>query len=58
MQNLKEKGVATVVNLRSFHSDLDEIGETGLACEYIYMKAWHPEREDIVRFLQIVTDPK
>jgi protein tyrosine phosphatase (PTP) superfamily phosphohydrolase (DUF442 family) len=58
MRNLKQKGIATVVNLRSFHSDRDEIGETGLAYEHIYMKAWHPERKEIVRFLQIVTDSK
>ena len=31
MQNLKRMGIATVVNLRSFHSDRKEIGETGLA---------------------------
>lgn len=58
IQTLKKKGVATVVNLRSFHSDRDEIGETGLAYEHIYMKAWHPERKEIVRFLQVVSDPK
>ena len=58
MRNLKQKGVATVVNLRSFHSDRDEIGETDMAYEHIYMKAWHPERKEIVRFLGIVTDPK
>ncbi|MBN1910829.1 MAG: dual specificity protein phosphatase family protein [Pirellulales bacterium] len=58
MKNLKKLGVKTIVNLRSFHSDRDEIGETGLAYEHIYMKAWHPEEKEIVRFLQIVTDPK
>jgi protein tyrosine phosphatase (PTP) superfamily phosphohydrolase (DUF442 family) len=58
MRNLKQKGVATVVNLRSFHSDRDEIGETDLAYEHIYMKAWHPEWKEIVRFLRIVSDPK
>jgi protein tyrosine phosphatase (PTP) superfamily phosphohydrolase (DUF442 family) len=58
MQNLKEKGIATVVNLRSFHSDRDAIRGTGLVYEHIYMKAWHPERKEIVRFLQTVTDPK
>jgi protein tyrosine/serine phosphatase len=56
MQNLKAHGVETIVNLRSFHSDRDEIGETGLAYEHIYMKAWHPEEEEAVRFLQIVTN--
>lgn len=58
MQNLKRKGIETVVNLRSFHSDRDEIGTTGLGYEHIYMKAWHPERKEAVRFLQIVTDPR
>jgi protein tyrosine/serine phosphatase len=58
MANLKAMGIETIVNLRSFHSDRDEIGNTGLAYEHIYMKAWHPEEEDAVRFLQIVTNPK
>ena len=51
-------GIKTVVNLRSFHSDA---GMTGVAAgnyEHIAMKAWHPEEEDIVRFLRIVTDPQ
>jgi len=58
MKKLKGMGIETVVNLRSFHSDRDEIGETGLAYEHVTMKAWHPEEEDAVRFLQIVTNPK
>ena len=58
MQAAKEMGINTVINLRSFHSDRDEIGDTGLAYEHIYMKAWNPEDKEIVRFLQIITDPK
>jgi protein tyrosine phosphatase (PTP) superfamily phosphohydrolase (DUF442 family) len=58
MRNLKKMGVETIVSLRSFHTDRDEIGDTGLAYEHIHMKAWHPEEEDIVRFLQIVTCPQ
>ncbi len=58
MKNLRRMGIETVVNLRSFHSDRDEIGETGLGYEHIYMKAWHPERQEAVRFLQIVTNSK
>jgi protein tyrosine phosphatase (PTP) superfamily phosphohydrolase (DUF442 family) len=59
MQNLKNNlRLKTIINLRSFHSDRDEIGDTGLAYEHIYMKAWHPEEEDVVRFLKIVTDPQ
>jgi protein tyrosine/serine phosphatase len=58
MRNLKAEGIETIINLRSFNSDRDEIGDTGLSYEHIYMKAWHPEEEDAVRFLQIVTNPK
>jgi len=58
MLSLKQMGIRTIVNLRSFHSDRDEIGNSGLEYEHIYMKAWHPEREDVVRFLQIVTNPE
>ncbi|MBN2429242.1 MAG: dual specificity protein phosphatase family protein [Deltaproteobacteria bacterium] len=58
MKRLEKLGIETVVNLRSFHSDRDEIGDTGLGYEHIYMKAWHPERKEVVRFLQIVTNPK
>lgn len=56
MRQLKVMGVKTVINLRSFNSDRDELGDTGLEYEHIYMKAWHPEREDIIRFLRIVMD--
>lgn len=58
MRRLKDLGVETVVSLRSFHSDRDEIADTGLGYEHIYMKAWHPEEKELVRFLQIITNEK
>ena len=58
MKNLKAVGIETVINLRSFHSDRDKIGNIALACESISMKAWHAEEEDAVKFLKIVTNPK
>ena len=57
MKTLKAMGIRTVVNLRSLHSDRDEIGDTGLAYEHIHFNPLHAEEEDVVRFLQIVTDP-
>ena len=57
MANLKKLGIRTIVNLRAFHSDREKIGKTGLKYEHIYMKTWHPEQEDVVRFLKIVTNP-
>ena len=57
MERLKELGIKTIVNLRSFHSDREEIGDTGLSYEHIYMKTWNAEDKEVVRFLKIVTDP-
>jgi protein tyrosine phosphatase (PTP) superfamily phosphohydrolase (DUF442 family) len=57
MANLEEMGIKTIINLRSFNSDRDEIEGTDLGYEHIYMKAWHAEEVDAVEFLQIVSDP-
>ena len=59
-RTLEAMGVKTVVNLRSFHSDRDEMGdlEDDFDYEHITMKAWHPEDKEVVRFLRIVTDPE
>ena len=54
---LQKLGIKTIINLRSFHSDKDEVLKLGLSYEQVYMKAWHAEREDAVWFLKIVTDP-
>ena len=56
MKTLKSMGVKTIINLRSFHSDRDEIGDTGLGYEHMYTKTWHIEEKEIVRFLQLVTN--
>src|SRR5688572_24746153 len=56
MSKLKELGIKTVVNLRSFHSDRKRLGNAALAYEHIYMKAWHPEEKEVIRFLRLVTD--
>ena len=56
MAKLKELGVQMVVNLRSLHSDRKKLGNAAMAYESIHMKAWHPEEEDVIRFLRLVTD--
>jgi tyrosine-protein phosphatase SIW14 len=57
MKQLEKLGVRTVVNLRSIHSDSDEIKDTGLTYEHIVMTTLNVQDKDVVRFLQIVTDP-
>lgn len=56
IKQLKEMGIKTIINLRAFHSDKDEIGNVEIRYEYISVKTWHPEEEDVVKFLKIVTD--
>ncbi|MCX5638454.1 MAG: dual specificity protein phosphatase family protein [Planctomycetota bacterium] len=56
MQQLEKLGIKTVINLRAFHSDRDETTGTNLSYEHINMTTWHPEDDEVIRFLQIVTD--
>ncbi|MBW2637530.1 MAG: dual specificity protein phosphatase family protein [Deltaproteobacteria bacterium] len=58
MKNLKKLGIKTIVSLRSYHSDRDEIGTTDLGYVHIPMQSWNPKTEAVVRFLQIVTNPE
>lgn len=52
---LARMGVKTVLSLRAFHGD--RIPENvDLQYERISVKSWHPETEDVVRFLRIVTN--
>jgi protein tyrosine phosphatase (PTP) superfamily phosphohydrolase (DUF442 family) len=55
---LEKFGVKTIVNLRAFHSDEMKLRGLGLAYERIRFAIWHPEEEDVVRFLKIVNDPE
>ncbi len=55
---LKKLGIKTDVNLRSAHSEEAEAKAAGLGYVSIPMHAWHAEDEDVVAFLEAVTDPK
>lgn len=56
MEELKKLGIKTIVNLRSEHSDIDELKDIDLAYEEIPMTAAKAEVEDMISFLNIVTD--
>lgn len=56
MAELKKLGIKTVVNLRMMHSDRDELKGLGLRYGHINCKAWHPEDEDVARFLKIMAN--
>jgi protein tyrosine/serine phosphatase len=56
MKNLKKFGIKTIINLRAFHSDTDEIIGTGLLDEELSVKTWHIEDEDVIRVLRIIRE--
>ncbi len=57
MKNLEAMGIKTVVNLRSLHSDRDELQGTKLAYEHVVFNPFHAEIEDVEKFLKIMADP-
>ena len=56
LEELRRMGVKTVVSLRAFHGERKAVAAAGLGYERISFKVWHPEDEDLRRFLAIVTD--
>jgi protein tyrosine/serine phosphatase len=57
MRRLQAMGIRTVLSLRAFNDDESLLPQTALAHPRIRFNTWHPEDEDVVRFLRIVTDP-
>lgn len=55
-RELQAMGVKTVINLRFNYNEREKIAGTNLAYEEIPMNAWHTKDEDVVRFLQLLTD--
>jgi protein tyrosine/serine phosphatase len=56
LRTAEKLGIKTVLSLRAFHSDSDEIKSTKLKAERIYFNTWHAEEEDVLRFLKVVTN--
>jgi protein tyrosine/serine phosphatase len=56
MAELKAMGIKTVVNLRSFHSDDEELTGAGLKQGRLHLKPWHAEDQDIIDFLKLATN--
>jgi protein tyrosine/serine phosphatase len=57
MEQLRQQiGIKTIINLRTFHSDTDEIGSTGLLNERLHVKLWHIEDEDVIKVMRILAN--
>jgi tyrosine-protein phosphatase SIW14 len=57
-ETLKQMGIRTIVMLRMLDRDSDELRQEGFQTYHISVKHVHPETEDVVEFLKIVTNPK
>jgi protein tyrosine/serine phosphatase len=54
----EDRPIKTVVSLRAFNDDAPLVpAPSGLRLEQIRFKTWHPEDEDVVKFLRIATTP-
>ncbi len=56
MKRLHDMGIKTVIDLRTFHSDRDEIGKTPLGYAHISMFALLPSHDDIIAALRVIND--
>lgn len=56
MIELKALGVKTVINLRSFHSDRDEVSSTGLKRVRFTTQPWDSDDKDVIAFLKVMAD--
>ena len=53
-----DRPIKTVISLRAFNDDVPLVAETStLHLEQIRFKTWHPENEDVIKFLRIATTP-
>lgn len=51
--------IRTVLSLRAYNDDAPHVPlSAGLRLEHVSFKTWHPENEDVVDFLRIVTTPE
>ena len=58
MKALEKFGIRTVISLRRFNSDRDELKGTGLSGIAIPMNTWDVEIEDVVRVLKVLQDKR
>ena len=53
-----DRPIKTILSLRAFNDDAPLVAENStLHLEQIRFKTWHPEDEDVVKFLRIATTP-
>lgn len=56
MAALQAMGIKTVINLRAFHADDEELAATGMKQKRLKMEPWHVNDDAVIHFLKIVGD--
>ena len=56
MAELQAMGIKTIVNLRHFHSDREELLGTDLKQGWLHMNPWHAEDADVIGFLKLAAN--
>jgi protein tyrosine/serine phosphatase len=57
-RNLEKLGVHTVINLRAFNDDLDELRGTTLRAVHVPVHTWHLETADVVQVMRELRHPE
>lgn len=53
-----DRAIKTIISLRAFNDDAPKVQEgSTLRLEQIRFKTWHPEDEDVIKFLRMATTP-
>lgn len=56
MRELEKLGIRTVLCLRDFHDDVDEVRGTDLKIVRIELNAWHTDEQELVKALRVLVD--
>ena len=58
MRNLEKLGIRTVINLRAFNDDVEELRGTTLRAVHVPVHTWHLETDDIVAVMRELRQPE
>jgi len=57
MQNLAKLGIRTVINLRAFNDDDDEVRGTRLRTEHTKILTWHVDDKHVIEVMRMLRNP-
>jgi len=58
MKNLERLGIRTIINLRAFNDDKDEVKGTSLRTERVKILTWDIDDQQVVEVMRMLRDPQ